>query len=99
LFPFTLKYFPTVHALPSTLRTGVTIDAVKELNRRETENRMNPFMPLESFRDSTIMEEPRREVDQKETPQATRIRQRIPTNRRKLTTILEQKKSETQEIK
>ena len=99
LFPYTLKYFPKVHALPSTLRTGVTIDAVKELNRRETENRMNPFMPLESFRDSTIMEEPRREVDQKETPQATRIRQRIPTNRRKLTTILEQKKSETQEIK
>jgi len=98
LFPYTLKYFPKVHALPSTLRTGVTIDAVKELNRRETENRMNPFMPLESFRDSTIMEEPRREVDQKETPQATRIRQRIPTNRRKLTTILEQKKSETQEV-
>ncbi len=36
---------------------GVTIDAVK-IKQKETENRMNPFMPLESFRDSTIMEDP-----------------------------------------
>jgi len=98
LFPYTLKYFPKVHALPSTLRSGVTIDAVKELNRREMENRMNPALPLESFRDSTIMTKPREEMLQKEEPQPTRIRQRIPPNRRKITTILEQKKSETQEV-
>lgn len=98
LFPYTLKYFPKVHTLPSTLRSGVTIDAVKELNRREMENRMNPALPLESFRDSTIMTKPREEMLQKEEPQPTRIRQRIPPNRRKITTILEQKKSETQEV-
>jgi hypothetical protein len=98
LFPYTLKYFPKVHALPSTLRSGVTIDAVKELNRREMENKMNPALPLESFRDSTIMTKPREEMLQKEAPQPTRIGQRIPPNRRRITTIMEQKKSETQEV-
>ncbi|HOO42186.1 MAG TPA: OstA-like protein [Bacteroidales bacterium] len=87
LFPYTLKYFPSVHALPSTLRSGVTIDAVKELNRRESENRINPFLPLESLMDS-----------KPEEPQPSRIRQRIPPNRRRITTILEQKKSEIQKV-
>jgi hypothetical protein len=98
LFPYTLKYFPKVHALPSTLRSGVTIDAVKELNRRETENKTDPFLPLQSLMDSTSTARPRQEIRQQEEPQPARIRQRIPPNRRKITTILEQKKSETQEI-
>lgn len=97
LFPYTLKYFPSVHALPSTLRSGVTIDAVKELNRREMENRINPFLPLESLMDSTTTK-PGEEIRQQEEPQPTRVRQRIPPNRRRITTILEQKKSETQEV-
>ncbi|MFA5443771.1 MAG: OstA-like protein [Bacteroidales bacterium] len=98
LFPYTLKYFPSVHALPSTLRSGVTIDAVKELNRRESENRINPFLPLESLMDSTTPPKPGEEIRQQEEPQPTRIRQRIPPNRRKITTILEQKESETQKV-
>ncbi len=98
LFPYTLKYFPKVHALPSTLRSGVTIDAVKELNRREREDRINPFLPLESFRDSIIMAKPREEIRQTEESRPVPVRQRIPPDRRRITTILEQKKSEIQEI-
>lgn len=93
LFPFTLKYFPTVHALPSTLRTGVTIDAVKELNRRETENKINPFIPLQEFPAGS------RDKAEDQIPGTTKEKQPIPFNARRVTPVLQRKQLQVQEVK
>lgn len=45
VFPFTLKYFPQVLETFSTLREGVTTNALQELREREKENNTNPFIP------------------------------------------------------
>ncbi|HOG25103.1 MAG TPA: OstA-like protein [Bacteroidales bacterium] len=87
LFPYTLKYFPAVHALPSTLRTGVTTDAVKELSQRERENRINPYIPL---KDMPLTPEKPAGIPEKPV--------KMPENARKITPALQRKQLQIQEI-
>ncbi|MFA5288753.1 MAG: OstA-like protein [Bacteroidales bacterium] len=87
LFPYTLKYFPSVHALPSTLRTGVTTDALKELTLRERENRINPYVPLKEM--------PVTPAKPESTPPKPA---RMPENVRKITPALKRKQLQIQEI-
>lgn len=90
LFPYTLKYFPLVHARPSTLGSHTTIEAVKELNRRELENRTDPFIP--------IQETPVTPVLKQETDAVKKEKQRIPDNARRITPVLQRKQLQIQEI-
>jgi lipopolysaccharide export system protein LptA len=92
LFPYTLKFFPDVHARPSTLGSGTTIDAVRELNRRETENKINPFVPLQEKNLTPVLNEEAAVVGmQKE-------RQHIPANTRRITPVLQRKQLQVQQI-
>ncbi|HPJ82621.1 MAG: hypothetical protein GX474_07705 [Bacteroidales bacterium] len=87
LFPYTLKYFPAVHALPSTLRKGVTTDAVKELSLRERENRVNPYIPL-----NEMPVTPAKPENMPPKPA------RMPENVRKITPALQRKQLQIKEV-
>ncbi|HOF75418.1 MAG TPA: OstA-like protein [Bacteroidales bacterium] len=87
LFPYTLKYFPFVHALPSTLRTGVTTDAVKELSQRERENKVNPYIPLKEI--------PAAPAQQDNIPAK---RDTIPAQTRRIRPVQERRQLQIQEI-
>ena len=81
VFPYTIKYFPKVVEIPSTLRNGVTTDAVKELLSRERENSINPFTPPETLQRRQFVP---LQQDSEPSPIPKDVRRPTQTLRRKL---------------